>query len=155
MKANPLRRQPRLLLAVAMFIGLLIASTAPAAAVTRLDGSHESTLMPVPDAHPTLMPIPGGAKPATADTHDEPMADEHAAATESTDGHGGGHSGVAAPDAAGRRTVIAGFAFLNLFILGAAGTLRRFGKRGRRSSAGRTVPARSSRATRSPEGGTS
>lgn len=84
--------------------------------------ADDPTLMAVPDGHATLMPVPGGA--SMSDGH----ADDSMDAMSGMDSHGTDvMRTVPTPDAPTRRAVLAGFAAVNLLVLGAAAFARRRG----------------------------
>jgi hypothetical protein len=126
---------------------------APAAAATLgasagHGGDAEPTLMAAPDAHATLMAVPGAA-PAKDDHADDDMdgmagMDDHSSRDATM-------PSVATPDAPQRQRVLAGFAAVNALVLGAAAYLRRKG--GTRRSPRAAAPARATRNSTSPDGG--
>lgn len=95
--------------------------------------SQDPTLMAVPDEHASLMPIPGGASSATA--HDE---SDEMSGMNGMDSHGSDDTmrAVATPDAPTRHAVLAGFATVNLLVLGVAAYRRRSGAGRQRRSDG-------------------
>jgi hypothetical protein len=144
MRTNPRGVVAGCLAVVALGLSLATAGSSTAGAATESLSSQQAPA----DAHEA----PDVTHGPTHSEHDDGMTDAEMLNVdddaETSSGHDTGEPVLAAPDEAGRRVVVAGFAAINFLVLGAAGVLRRRGHGPRRRGGTRGRTARSGPATR-------